>query len=53
MNQGTRIINEVIRYISERQAIERAYYNGVCAAVAQIGGWERDDKGKHLVKLNC
>lgn len=38
---------------SERQAIERDYYNGVCAAVAQIGGWERDDKGKHLVKLNC
>lgn len=36
----------------ERQAIDRSYYNGVCAAVAQIGGWERDDNGKHFVKLN-
>ena len=27
----------------ERQAIDRSYYNGACAAVAQIGGWERDD----------
>ena len=30
---------------SERQATDRSYYNGVCAAVAQIGGWERDDNG--------
>ena len=37
---------------SERQAIDRSYYNGACAAVAQIGGWERDDNGKHFVKLN-
>ena len=36
----------------ERQEIDRSYYNGVCAAVAQIGGWERDDNGKHFVKLN-
>ncbi len=36
----------------ERQAIDRSYYNGVCGAVAQIGGWERDDNGKHFVKLN-
>ena len=36
----------------ERQAIDRSYYNGICAAVAQIGGWERDDNGKHFVKLN-
>ena len=36
----------------ERQAIGRSYYNGACAAVAQIGSWERDDNGKHFVKLN-
>ena len=36
----------------ERQAIDRSYYNGACAAVAQIGAWERDDNGKHFVKLN-
>ena len=36
----------------ERQAIDRSYYNGACAAVAQIGSWERDDNGKHFVKLN-
>ena len=36
----------------EREVLDRAYYNGFCAAVAQIGGWERDDNGKHYVKLN-
>ena len=29
-----------------------AYYNGVCTAVAQIGGWERREDGTHYVKLN-
>lgn len=42
----------VINSEPERQAIDCSYYNGVCAAVAQIGGWERDDNGKHFVKLN-
>ena len=42
----------VINSEPERQAIDRSYCNGVCAVVAQIGGWERDDNGKHFVKLN-
>lgn len=29
-----------------------AYYNGVCTAIAQIGGWERKEDGTHYVKLN-
>lgn len=36
----------------ERQVIDRAYYNGACAAIAQIGGWERNEDGTHYVKLN-
>ena len=35
-----------------RYSIDLAYYNGVCAAIAQIGGWERREDGKHFVKLN-
>ena len=35
-----------------RYSIDIAYYNGACAAIAQIGGWERDDNGKHFVRLN-
>ena len=31
---------------------EQIFYDGVCAAVAQIGGWERREDGKHFVKLN-
>ena len=40
----------VINSEPERQVIDRSYYNGVCAAVAQIGRWERDDSGKHFCK---
>lgn len=32
---------------------EQIFYDGVCAAIAQIGGWERRENGKHFVKLNC
>ena len=28
------------------------FYNGACAAIAQIGNWERKENGKHIVKLN-
>lgn len=42
----------VINSEPERQALDRAYYNGACAAIAQIGGWERREDGKHFVKLN-
>ena len=35
-----------------RYSIDIAYYNGACAAITQIGGWERDDNGKHFVRLN-
>ena len=28
------------------------FYKGICAAIAQIGGWERREDGKHFVKLN-
>ena len=42
----------VVNSEPEREALDHAYYNGFCAAVAQIGGWERDDNGKHFVKLN-
>ena len=35
-----------------RYSIDLAYYNGVCAAIAQIGGWERREDGKHFVSLN-
>ena len=31
---------------------EQILYDGVCAAIAQIGGWERREDGKHFVKLN-
>ena len=31
---------------------EQIFYDGVCAAIAQIGGWERREDGKHFVKLN-
>lgn len=27
------------------------YYKGVCAAIAEIGDWERREDGKHFVKL--
>lgn len=27
------------------------FYNGICAAIAQIGSWERKN-GRHIVKLN-
>lgn len=29
----------------------RLFYDGVCTAIAQIGGWERREDGKHFVKL--
>ena len=35
-----------------RYSIDIAFYNGACAAIAQIGGWERDDNAKHFVSLN-
>lgn len=28
------------------------FYNGACAAIAQIGDWELRDDGTHCVKLN-
>lgn len=28
------------------------FYNGACAAIAQIGSWECKENGKHIVKLN-
>ena len=42
----------VINSEPEREALDRAYYNGFCAAIVQIGGWERQEDGKHFVKLN-
>ena len=36
----------------ERIVIDVAYYRGVCAVIAQIGGWERNEDGTHYVKLN-
>lgn len=30
----------------------RLFYDSVCATIAQIGGWERREDGKHFVKLN-
>lgn len=35
-----------------RYSIDIAFYNGACAAIAQIGGWERREDGKHFVSLN-
>ena len=32
--------------------INQVFYDGVCAAISQIGGWERREDGKHFVKLN-
>lgn len=32
-------------------ARNKAFYNGVCAAIVQIGSWERKENGKHIVKL--
>lgn len=28
------------------------FYNGACAAIAQIGSWERKENGKHYVELD-
>lgn len=28
------------------------FYNGACAAIAQIGSWERKESGKHYVELD-
>lgn len=36
----------------EGQINEQIFYDGACAAIAQIGGWERREDGKHFVKLN-
>ena len=41
--------------INESMPVRGAYmtfYNGACAAIAQIGNWERKGNGKHIVKLN-
>ena len=35
----------------ESSANARLFYDGVCATIAQIGGWERREDGKHFVKL--
>lgn len=35
-----------------RRSANMIFYNGACAAIAQIGGWERKENGKHIVKLN-
>lgn len=43
---------EICTNIPDTTGINNAFYEGVCAAVAQIGGWERDENGKHYVKLN-
>ena len=31
---------------------EQIFYDSVCATIAQIGGWERREDGKHFEKLN-
>lgn len=31
---------------------EQIFYDGACAAIAQIGGWDRRKDGRHFVKLN-
>ena len=36
----------------ESQQSEQIFYDGACAAIAQIGGWERNENGTHYVKLN-
>lgn len=36
----------------ESSANARLFYDSVCATIAQIGGWERREDGKHFVKLN-
>ena len=43
---------EICTTIPDTSGINNAFYEGACAVVAQIGGWERDDNGKHFVKLN-
>lgn len=51
-------------YLDERWMVIRAlgslecstnailFYDAVCATIAQIGGWEHMEDGKHFVKLN-
>ena len=36
----------------EGRQSEQIFYDGVCAAIAQIGGWERREDGKHFVNLD-
>ena len=43
---------EICTAIPDTSGTNNAFYEGACAAVAQIGGWKRDDNGKHFVKLN-
>ena len=43
---------EICTTIPDTSGINNAFYEGVCAAVAQIGGWERREDGKHFVSLN-
>ena len=43
---------EICTAIPDTSGTNNAFYEGACAAVAQIDGWERDDNGKHFVKLN-
>ena len=43
---------EICTAIPDTSGINNAFYEGAWAAVAQIGGWKRDDNGKHFVKLN-
>lgn len=41
--------------INESMSVRSAnmiFYNGACAAIAQISNWERKENGKHIVKLN-
>lgn len=41
--------------INESMSVRSAnmiFYNGACAAIAQIGGWERKENGKHYVELD-
>ena len=41
--------------INESMSVRSAnmtFYNGACAAIVQIGSWERKENGKHYIKLN-
>lgn len=43
---------EICMTFQDTSGVNNAFYEGACAAIAQIGDWERHENGKHFVKLN-